>query len=1353
MYTVYHSDCLYKLLVTEHLTVQCNPPASRGGSYLSLYRGRGSAVSRGRGLSPQRHTANGRIHTLGRLVRVIPGGSLCRNYKMGEELDQFIEEQKAKLAKDKAALENNPPYMEIRSKRAETTTVQPNNPQVYMAKENVPPNWQQQREAFQMKEAGDSGYGSSLPLGEEYERKKHKLIEELRLDYRRYLSQKNLRHTGEIDHTTQGLSLPIGERLSGKERLRLERNQEYNQFLKMKEDEYTRIRAGAQHAQIEKSVVKSRVNPEPYTSVQMSHRDQEVKKDAYSSMEAYEALLNKRRSEEDRYRKVDFESEDGRGKIQKEEVGYKNYNRSDLDADIVTRPPNNMSDLDTGRPQRLYLDKNTSGDNNLRYEIEPHNQRSVRYSHPNERILMQRLDVNGYENGSEQASYYQVRESKNRDRRDRRDRAPPTDYEDDFREQVKQRPITSPAKPRVNKGNPLQMAERARSARLKEEQFSTGLLLGESDRDETQRRRKERYRQELMEQMAEQQRNKRREKELELKVAASGAIDPEKQPDRLRQFGAINRQQEMTDRNIPYRPGATYDPQNTVRRNGPKPAYEERAPPERARVAFQTPTFEPAVHGNDYPGVVNPSSEQFHRGLASALGEIVVPRIAAVPPPNPPVLTDNYRTPYDDAYYFYGARNPLDPNLAYYHPSMLGPQIAPGVGIPAPQILQPEDRAVPNAQRVVGRSGASLGFMPEERPRQSKAAAQSYQDALALQIQERNEKRRKEKEEQEQYDAKLETDMKNYNPWGKGGGGAPLKDAKGNLITDLKRMHKQNEDVYQKPETTAYEDNRSVVALDMSLADNAGSSSKIPGFAFASNSKFARGSVFTEPPTEQQVHQQESYKNFLRLQIEEKQRKEREEREKIRLEEEREERRLAEQRAKIQREYEEEQNKKKLKEEEQRQKNEELIRLAEERRKEAEKKRKEAEEKHEEELRRFYEQEKPPKMEEADQPPRQPSPVIPTLQHKKSARVQRPPTAESQISFQSHEEAHSPPVPARRNQLRAYEDKNNVISELSELRKQLRSEQRRLEGRLHDVDRDDESLGSMSGRRDKNSVDIFELARQKLKATVRRPSLKGTDNFNMQNIREFNDLKYRDTDTREGVRYMYPDPPKDDQTLEIQQQALLRQQQKNLNRMKRRTWVVDDIEPAPAYTLRHTGMFKDSSNDLLKTSLLESESAFIGENGEPFQADIPAAYDPVPSARERRRHRHKAPDYESDTPVVPAIPLPQDDRLSINSDFSLNVDEVRTRNEERLRKLSNLQKSSRILDDPDALGDAEDILKLFSTKPDRPNSVDTVATDPWLRPGTSETLKRFMAGQLNHNTASNESAIPFNWQGLSTAHG
>lgn len=51
-----------------------------------------------------------------------------------------------------------------------------------------------------------------------------------------------------------------------------------------------------------------------------------------------------------------------------------------------------------------------------------------------------------------------------------------------------------------------------------------------------------------------------------------------------------------------------------------------------------------------------------------------------------------------------------------------------------------------------------------------------------LQIQEQQERRRLEQEERERYEAQLEADMKNHQPWGRGGGGAPLRDSTGNLI-------------------------------------------------------------------------------------------------------------------------------------------------------------------------------------------------------------------------------------------------------------------------------------------------------------------------------------------------------------------------------------------------------------------------------------------------------------------------------------------------------------------------------------------------------------------------------------------
>lgn len=51
------------------------------------------------------------------------------------------------------------------------------------------------------------------------------------------------------------------------------------------------------------------------------------------------------------------------------------------------------------------------------------------------------------------------------------------------------------------------------------------------------------------------------------------------------------------------------------------------------------------------------------------------------------------------------------------------------------------------------------------------------------QIRERQERKLREQEERERYEAKLEAEMRNYEPWGRGGGGAPLKDDHGNLIS------------------------------------------------------------------------------------------------------------------------------------------------------------------------------------------------------------------------------------------------------------------------------------------------------------------------------------------------------------------------------------------------------------------------------------------------------------------------------------------------------------------------------------------------------------------------------------------
>ncbi|XP_077799876.1 centrosome and spindle pole-associated protein 1 isoform X17 [Macaca mulatta] len=949
---------------------------------------------------------------------------------MADNLDEFIEERKAKLAKDKAELESDPPYMEMKDKLSEKLS-ENSKILISMAKENIPPNSQQTRGSLGI------DYGLSLPLGDDYERKKHKLKEELRQDYRRYLTQ---------------------------ERLKLERNKEYNQFLRGKEESSEKFR------QVEKSTEpKSQRNKKPIGQVKpdltsQKHTSCEIsegpRKDVLTPSEAYEELLNQRR----------------------------------LDDELEVR---------------------------------------------NRRIIKKANEEVGISN-------------------------------------------------------------------LKHQRF------------------------------------------------ASKAGIPD------RRFHKFN-EDRVFDRRY-HRPGQ--DPE----------VSEEMD--ERFRYESDFDRRLLRVYTND--------------------------RIAPLPPPPllPPLAT-NYRTPYDDAYYFYGARNTLDPSLAYYGSGMMGIQPAAYVSAPVThQLAQPAVNTVgQNELKITSDQVINSGLIFEDKPKPSKQSLQSYQEALQQQIREREERRKKEREEKEEYEAKLEAEMRTYNPWGKGGGGAPLRDTKGNLISHMQTQ----------------------------------------------SSPFARGNVFGEPPTELQIRQQELYKNFLRFQIEEKKQREEAERERLRIAEEKEERRLAEQRARIQQEYEEEQEKKREKEEEQRLKNEEHIRLAEERQKEAERKKKEEEEKYNLQLQHYYERDN--LTGEETKRLRQPSPIVPALQNKIASKLQRPPSVDSIIRSFIHESsmsrAQSPPVPARKNQLRAEEEKKNVIMELSEMRKQLRSEERRLQERLLHMDSDDEIP---IRKRERNPMDIFDMARHRLQAPVRRQSPKGLDAATFQNIHDFNELKDRDSETRVDLKFMYPDPPRDHHTLEIQQQALLREQQKRLNRIKMQEGAKVDLDAIPSAKVREQRMPRDDTSDFLKNSLLESDSAFIGAYGETYPAiedDVLPPPSQLPSARERRRNKWKGLDIDSSRPNVAP------DGLSLKSTSSVNVDQLRMRNEERMRRLNELHSKPINTDDESSLVDPDDIMKHIGD-----DGSNSVATEPWLRPGTSETLKRFMAEQLNQE----QQQVPgkpgtFTWQGLSTAHG
>ncbi|XP_029972493.1 centrosome and spindle pole associated protein 1-like isoform X2 [Salarias fasciatus] len=852
-------------------------------------------------------------------------------------------------------------------------------------------------------------------------------------------------------------------------------------------------------------------------------------------------------------------------------------------------------------------------------------------------------------------------------------------------------------------------------SRNEEAEFATGLIIGAADPDELIQRRKDRYRKELQEQIAEQHRNRKREKDLELKVAATGANDPEKQPDRIRQFG-LSRRRELHG-SEPAADGERPPPRSAAL------AVRERdaPPPDQPHVAFQSPLLEYSsalgLGGLGAPGGLGAGrlSSNSHAVPPSFPSVMDIHRTPLFAPHPPSSLSEAYRSPYAEPQLFYGSRGLLEPSAACYgHLSVPGVPGVPGAGLPVSYWTCPPGGAVPgqfgphsphsqlsgssfpepqlllNADAVVDSHVRSLA---PDVPRSSRERIHSYRDALKQQIQEQQERRRREREERERYEAQLEADMRKYQPWGRGGGGAPLRDSTGNLITDLNQMHKLNEEAYSNPEQWQ----RRAAAPAGPRAEPTDPNDRVSGFAHVPTSQFARGKVFSSQPSKQQLHERNMYKAYLSQQIEDKMRKKAEERERERLEEEKEERRLAEQRARIQREFEEEQEKKRRKDMEQKAKNEELMQLAEQKKREAERKKKEAEEKENEALRRQYEKERQARVEEVC---REPSPPIPTLQKRQRQHryTPRPPTADSRASAappsdRSLSGLQSPPVPARRNQLRAAGDQDSLMGALARLRRHLYDEQTVLEERLEQEEPD----SPPSCRRgDRPVMDVFEMARRRLQVPVRRPSARTLEPHRLMRIHDSLQLRFSDEESR---------PEEED-----------------VSHRKRRD-LGDPFQQAGSCRSTVQDDYSDVSplrqHDYLRTemgsargSLLESESAFI----DPLEASsLPQTPEEEKSrflsARERRRMNRQS----------------QQDRAS----SSRPSQEVKPLSDwpswSRGRRLVALGQRGHVdaPSGPPGPSDNDSPPPRFSLHLDRQSSGETDDADIWTRPGSSDTFRSF----------------------------
>ncbi|XP_047190221.1 centrosome and spindle pole associated protein 1-like isoform X1 [Scophthalmus maximus] len=1147
---------------------------------------------------------------------------------MDDELENFIRERKARVAEDKAGLQQDPPYMEIKAKphRAYGSTV----------KENIPP-----KSVAQGKEESCS---VGLPLGVEYERKKQRLQHELRMDFRHFMAQ---------------LEDKMG--ILSKQRASSSRS-----VSALTED-----------------------NKRPHRALRLA----EIK------------VLSPEEEEE-------------------EEV--------EEQSPLTHRQPDRLGRL---------VNHESEDDENFREELELTEGRRCRPA--------------GTEAG------YERRRTNKSDGREKRE-------------------------------NPVSFGREGRQWRAPSKnetpEFATGLLIGAADTEEALRRRKERYRRELLEQIADQHRNKKRERDLELKVAATGANDPEKQPDRIRQFGlsrrkdlqvselSATRQSDSSSRGLP----------SNVKIGGRE---RETPPPERPHMAFQSPLLEYSSALGLGGGGLSPNSQPAAPSFPRAVD---THRIPVFPPHPPSTLSDAYRNLYAAPHHCYGNRNLLDPNMAYY-----GPSSVPGAGLPMYHWNLPPGGAVssqfgnhsPHSQH----SGSSfpeppiqpyseappvdshISVFPSERSKSSRERGVIYRDALKEQeasrrgsselytkIQEQQERRRLERDERERHDAQLEADLKYHQPWGRGGGGAPLRDGKGNLIADLNQMHKRNEEVYINPEQwqrraavamtarpAEYPDPNARISgeAESSLHD---SRDQISGFTHVHTPQFARGNVFANQPTQHQLQEQDKYKAYLKQQIEEKMHKKAEEMEKTRLEEEKEEKRLAEQRACIQREFEEEQEKKKRKEMEsksisvsfsvsqQKAKNEELIHLAQQRKKEAERKEKEAERKEKEAeekeverqkkeaeeqenaaLRRLYELERQARVEEVC---RRRSPPIPTLQKKTQGPRQytpRPPTADSQhstapLSERSLSGLQSPPVPACRNQIRAAGDKRDVFIELSAMRRQLRSERKRLEGRQQQGDCEELDPTLSDRHQERPPVDVFDMARLRLQAPVRRPNSRNTEPRNLLRIHDSLQLNCTGGKSKLG----FSEVPKLEEMGVTSRRRHDHRDPYYLLSSQRSTAQDDYFDLSPPHQNEYLRSMSGQSG---RGSLLESESAFIDPLGDAFP--LPRTPDPdkapLLSARERRRLAKQL--QHAQERAASSQCLGQHYDCSTHTGTRLHQ-EAERRSPNRTAPLTALSRRGNTAGPVDLSDDDDD-----SSPPQfslhNLNHQSFVETDPWLRPGRSDTLR------------------------------
>lgn len=731
-----------------------------------------------------------------------------------------------------------------------------------------------------------------------------------------------------------------------------------------------------------------------------------------------------------------------------------------------------------------------------------------------------------------------------------------------------------------------------------------GLLLGSEESVDVQKKRKQLYAEELRQQIQQKEKEKKREK--------------------LERFGfKMNQQNEHTIH------------QDSSDKENDAPAQQERSLPHQNPSNLRR-------NSRDYP------PEKFYQGRPPLPLDYYSYYRPYPPLPQyyPPPMFTHYYQPDD---YDYPLHLPMD-----HQPRRSRVAYDPQYDQPTHHI----DRQQPPIEvRITDHDQHKLAAqtMHDERSPEDKTA---YRDILRKQIEEKRAKNEQAKFEQQRYDERLRREIQEYDPWGRGGGGAPNQDYHGNIITDLRKMHKENETNLLSGSPSTSPRTADLVTINRP------------------NTKTEQRRPASEGKTQPQQNQspREAYKEALQQQIAEKERAKQLEKEKQKFEEEKELLRLEKQRIKLQEEYEREVAQQKAKEEEARRKNEAIKREAEEKRMAALRKREEEELK--EVKRRSPKKPPTPALLTAPVEFRSNSPPVPALQNRMGGKLQDDPFNQ-QITITKPS---SPPVPALRNKIshpqtvvtdsvqqsgyqhveshfstahdsKAIDERVDVLRQLSRMRQEFENEQKKIHRQLSgNSNTSTTSLPSAVIRPRRVAKDVFQK-----KPTAPLPS---THNNNpptiVQDVSEqFNDLKYKRTSSRLSFMKKYPAPPKSESALDIQQDALLKHQEKDLAELR-------SGNPTSGHSL---------TSSISLGSATQPQQNLFGDKSLLEEPVIPIVHSKPQSQNNNQLQRP-----------------PSHGGLSLSSIATLEVENIAARNEERMRRLDAILNSSKTENsDPEAV--------------------------------------------------------------------